>query len=177
MSKDQELSTRNLLESRPWTSADIDFMRRNNSQGALWIALQLGRTVRSVKAAANRNRISLRRSGERRGLLLGQRRDESLADLRQVGLNDPQAIRDAVVDGRLDLADVERQIQALTAGDVPPICPACGVRNVDRAVGWCSPCYARQLAAAHRDQVDRLEAQRDLDAARQAKARSRRRAD
>lgn len=167
-------SARNILEGRPWTSADVDFMRRNAEEGALWIALQLGRTVASVRMAANRNRISLRRKGEARGLVLGQPRSESWRSLRERGVSNPARIRKAIIDGEMSLDEVEANLRAIAEGRVVRTCPACGVRDADRPTGWCTPCYTRELARAHRDATDRIEARRELDAARQAKSRARR---
>lgn len=175
--KSTQLFLRTIVESRPWTASDVDFMRRNADSGALWIALQLGRSVASVKGAANRYRISLRRKGEARGHLLGQPRDESWSELRHVGLNNPDKIRKAVIDGELNLEDVEATLRAIADGTTQRICPACSVRNADRPTGWCTPCYTRELARAHQDATDRIEARRALDAARQGKSRARRATD
>lgn len=172
-----QLMLRTIVESRPWTAGDVEFMRRNADSGALWIALQLGRSVGSVKAAANRNRISLRRKGEARGHLLGQPRSESWRELREMGLNNPDKVRQAVIDGDLNLEDVEATLRAIADGTTNRICPACTVRTADRPTGWCTPCYTRELARAHRDATDRIEARRDLDAARQGKSRARRATD
>lgn len=175
--KPTQLSIRNLVEGRPWTSADVDFMRRNADSGALWIALQLGRSVGSVKACANRNRISLRRKGEARGLVLGQPRAESWRSLRDRGVSNPTRIRQSIIEGELSLEEVEDRLRAIASGREAKICPACGVRQVDRQSGWCTPCYTRELARAHRDATDRIEARRELDAARQGKSRARRAAE
>ena len=55
-----------------WTVQELHALRAHAYQGAAAVAILLGRTVASVKAAANRHRISLRQPGHQRGHILGQ---------------------------------------------------------------------------------------------------------
>ena len=64
--------------SRPWTSKEIARLRRDRELGAAELARLLGHSVHSVKMAAYRQRITLRRPGERGGHLLGQARKACL---------------------------------------------------------------------------------------------------
>lgn len=156
--------------AREWTSAELAELRQNAHLGAVAVAAILGRPVWSVRKAAQRHRVSLRPTGERRGHLLGQPRDRSW--VQQVGA-DPGAlarIREEVLAGDLDLAELEARV---TRRPVRPICPACGQREQERiGTGLCEPCHARGLARAHREERDRREARRELWRARQEKHRA-----
>lgn len=73
------------FEARPWTTQELARLRELAGNAPELIAEELGRTLSSVQMAAHRNRISLRRSGERRGLVLGQPRGTSYLDSRHAG--------------------------------------------------------------------------------------------
>jgi len=54
------------------------------------------------------------------------------------------------------------------------LCPECARRPVeDRKSGLCHPCYQTRLADAHRDFLEREEAEKNLQSARQEKHRAR----
>lgn len=171
-----ELSTRNFT-SRSWTSGEITLLKDNAHLGADAVALMLGRSVKSVKSAANRLRISLRPAGSKRGLILGQPRDVSWVDqgagIANTRLN---AIRDDVLAGVSDMAALEARAREIALGDNErPVCPACGARPQERkSTGLCEVCHLRALAQAHRDDEAKRDAQRELWRARQEASRTRR---
>ena len=84
------------LVGRPWTSKEIARLRRDCELGAAELARLLGRSSRSVKMAAYRHRITLRRPGERGGHLLGQARKACLpAHERARAIADPVLVSPA----------------------------------------------------------------------------------
>lgn len=161
---------------RPWTSKELERLRSLARYGADHAASELGRTVRSVRNAAHRHRISLRVRGERRGIVLGQARGESWKALGDQAQQHAalSAMRDEHLAGRLDLAKVERlaRRQHLIATGTP-LCPGCS-RNPQerRTTGLCEDCHLRALAQAHRDVELLQEAQRDVWRERQRKVRT-----
>jgi hypothetical protein len=156
-------------DSKPWTSGELELLRRLAPLGAVRAAQELGRTVWSVRSAAKRHGISLRRQGERRGLILGQPRGvSSSADPRIARL------RAAVLSGEVDPARVVEVGRASLLPDTP-VCPACGVRPVTVSLtGFCRPCHLRALAAGHAHELEVRQAARELDRERQRKHRSKR---
>lgn len=167
------------LRGRPWTSKEIATLRQVAPGGAEAAALLLGRSVTSVRMAAARHRISLRRPGERRGLVLGQPRDQSWTELR--GAADLAAaartVRDAILAGESDPARLERTARrALLLAAGAPLCPACARNPQERATtGLCDECHLRELARAHREDQSRQAAQRELWRERQRKTREKKR--
>ena len=155
-------------DNKPWTVAELTFMRANASKGRKWIAAQLGRTESSVRRAAERNHISLRSEGEQRGSILGLPRHMRLAELRAIGISHPERLSE------LNLTNAHQALLDRAAGKRQPICPACTVRPVQTTNGGCIPCWNSALEAEHRDETDRIKARRALDAARQEKRRARR---
>lgn len=153
----------------PWTSGEIAQLRAHANEGARAVAELLGRTVESVRTQARDQRISLRRSGERRGVVLGQPRGESWGSR-----SDTRRIREAMLLGRIDPTAVEETIARLVAEDPPPLCPLCAARWADHRSGVCRVCHYQALAAAHRDAEALAGAQRELWQARQEKSRTRR---
>lgn len=152
-------------------------MRANANLGAKAVATLLGRSVKSVKQKAQRERISLRPVGERRGLILGQTRDKSWMDQSGMAPARLAEIREQAIAGEIDLGKLEQQIRAAVRNPRRPLCPWCSTRHVERqTTGLCEPCHLRELARAHRDEAERAAARRDLDAARQQASRARRRA-
>ena len=130
---------------RPWTSKEIARLRRDGELGAAELARLLGRSVCSVKMAAYRQRITLRRPGERGGHLLGQARKASLPPgERALAIADPVFLHRAA---------------AARGGS---LCPDCGRRPVEVATtGFCGVCTTRF--------IDRLASDRgyELDTARE----------
>ncbi len=56
-----------------------------------------------------------------------------------------------------------------------PLCPACGRRPVTvKRTGLCAPCHYEALIAAHKDEIAKADAQRELWAARSKLQRRRR---
>lgn len=162
---------------KPWSSGELHYMRQHASEGANAIAEALGRSYESVRQAARRNRISLRKEGERRGLLLGQPKHSSWLDLRKQGINGTrlEQIRQDALAGLIDLGELERQIAEIAKGKEPELCPQCTTRYVARSsTGLCAPCHLRILARLHQDAVDHRNAERQLWAARQENSRNRR---
>lgn len=158
----------------PWSSSELRYLSEHAADGAAAIAEALHRSVSSVRHQASRRRLSLRRRGERRGNLLGQPRGESWLHLRAYGMTPgaARALRDAVSAGRVDLADVERQLRLVGVEPPAPLCPVCMARPQYKTTGVCRPCQLRALAQAHRDQLAEARAQRELWAARAEKVRA-----
>jgi len=145
-----------------WTTRDIALLRANAPLGAVELASLLGTTPRAVRNLAHRQRISLRRRGERRGILLGQDRGLRLKDVLPAGCDRETA---ALV--------LERQ----KLDEEAALCPSCGHRPATvQSSGLCIPCHKRHLATVHRDLLAEQEAGRELWRARQALKRSRDRA-
>ena len=160
----------------PWGTDEVRTLREHASQGAVVVAIMLGRSEHSVRQAAKRYRISLRRKGERRGLILGQ--TGRWADGAQTGADPTRlaVIREEVLAGVVDIAALEQRVRDAVHGPRRPICPSCCQREQERpSTGLCEVCHLRELARAHRDEVERREARRELWQARQEKSRRRRR--
>jgi hypothetical protein len=154
----------------PWTTDELRLLREHAHEGAHAVAIMLGRSVGSVKQAAQRRRISLRRTGERRGILLGQR--GRWGD--QPGLDPARAaaIRVDILAGQVDMGELERRARDMAHGTRRPVCPSCGQREQERpSTGLCEVCHNRALAQAHRDDVERRESRRQLWQERQRKSR------
>lgn len=140
-------------------------MRDHARLGAVEVARLLGRSVSSVRRMASRQRISLRSSGERRGLILGQPRGMSLSE----------ELRQDVVSGHVD--DEILALRMALRQDAET-CPACGRRPIEvRTTGFCVVCHKDRLTAAHLDEVEKLDAQRALWSSRQALCRARKAAE
>lgn len=173
MEEEVELKGRNY--SRSWTSGEIETLRNNANLGVEALALLLGRSVKSVKSAACRMRISLRPQGERRGLLLGQPRDTAWRQQIRAGQTPERLaqIREDVLAGDSRMSDLERRALEIAMGDRQrPVCPACGARPQERkTTGLCEVCHLRALAQAHREDQARRDAQRELWRARQEASR------
>jgi hypothetical protein len=148
------------LVIQPWRSGELATLRRLAPMGASFIAEELGRTERSVRLMAARMRISLRRQGERRGRVLGHvlaigAGDPTIARIRAAQLDDP----------RYDASRVERVVELSLAGE--ELCPSCAAGPIEvPKFGVCRNCYVRELAAAHRRELDHILAQRENDLAR-----------
>jgi hypothetical protein len=139
-----------------WTTKDVAELRALAALGASECARILGRSITSVRCAACRHRISLRRPGSRRGLILGQPRGVSLRrDLRE----------DLVRDRRDELLQERARLDA-EAG----LCPCCGIRPTRVASsGFCLTCHRNHLADLHSELLSDDEAMRRLWVARQAR--------
>ena len=147
-----------------WTTRDIALLRANAHLGAAELAGLLETTPRAVRNLASRHGISLRRRGERRGILLGQPRELRLAEL--VG-------EDLAADRKAAALVLER----CRLTEAAELCPECGRRPVRvRKAGLCLPCHRRRLADAHRELLAEAEAGRELWQARQALKRAREKA-
>lgn len=162
-------------DQRPWTSSEILRLRNNANLGVEACAALLGRSPKSVKQKAQRERISLRRPGERRGLLIGQSKHKSWMDQEGISPARLAKIREEVIAGEINLGDLERRVIDAVRRPNRPLCPWCSSRPIERqTTGLCEPCHLRELARAHRDEAERAAARRDLDAARQQASRARR---
>ena len=142
-----------MRETRPWTTSELAVMRDNAARGAEVVAELLGRSVASVRQAAHRNRISLRKHGSRKGLVLGQPRGVSLRS----------EIRDGLVRDRRDEL-LERRAQADADAE---LCPCCGRRPARTRSGFCVPCTTDRLTEAYEEMTADAAAMRRLWAARQ----------
>lgn len=166
-----ELSTQN--KGRPWTSREIQTLRENAHRGAHTISALLDRSPMSVKHVAHRLGISLRRRGERRGLLLGQPRATSWKTSTDAIPPERLArIREEALRGDLDLEELYRRIREDVTDQTRPLCPLCAARPQEKAAtGLCAVCHYRELARVHRDQEALTDAKRELWRARQARSR------
>lgn len=156
--------------NQPWTVSELQLLQRNAHLGANVVALLTGRTVQAVIHAAKRHRVSLRRSGERRGKVLGEPRRGSWP---REGL---RRLRDEVIDGTTDPVLVESHLLLVAShrsGQPQQLCPACSARPVQRQrTGLCNTCHLRALAEAHRHAKAEGDAQRELWNERQRKHRA-----
>lgn len=166
-----ELTQRNY--PRPWTTAELALLRDQSDLGARALAQILDRSIQSVKHVAHRHGISLRRRGEKRGLLLGQPRRTSWKDSTEVIPPERlERIRAAARSGDLDLEELYRRIRQDTATPNRPVCPKCVSRPQEKpATGLCAVCHYRELARVHRDHEALTDAKRELWRARQARSR------
>lgn len=161
-----------MSRQKSWTTEEIRIMRNSANLGLESVAMILDRSPESVKQAAKRYRISLRKPGSQGGLLLGQPRGR--AWMKQLGMDPARlaAIRQEAIEGEIDLAELEERIREQMQNSAA-ICPRCVQRSIERtSTGLCEPCHIALLAQAHRDEAFRRQARRDLDAARQEKSRS-----
>lgn len=157
---------------RPWTTAEIATLRRLAPLGAQAVSQELTRPVWSVRKQAQRLRISLRRDGERRGLILGQPRGSKAYPIQR--LRFLRQLRTDILAGRVDVARMERRVRAITRGE--PLCPECARRPVEvEQTGLCEDCHLDRLAWAHAMEADRVEKDRQLLRERQRKSRAKRR--
>lgn len=157
------------LNTRPWTSRELQALRDHAHLGATKVAELLDRSVFSVRKQAKKNRISLRRKGERRGLVLGQPTGVSWQEhrLRQIHTD--------IIDGNVRMEDLEQRIRDYMDPDVP-MCPGCATRPIRRkATGLCEVCHLHMLARAHRETQAEADAQRELWKYRQEASRRARR--
>lgn len=146
---------------RPWTTRELAVLRESAHLGAAGVARQLGRSVASVKAAAHRHAVSLRRPGSRRGTILGQPR----------GLALQAAIREGVTSGRVDAA---LMLARITLDREAALCPTCGHRPQRvRSTGLCTVCHRRELVARHLEALEEIDMQRAMWASRQQLKRGR----
>lgn len=160
----------------PWTSRQIDELRRVAPLGAQTAADILDRSLWSVRHAAYRHGISLRQTGSTAGRLLGQPRSASYADARAAAEHAELValLRADLAAGAITLDDLDRALEAIAAG--APLCPSCGRNPVDRPrEGICTACHNRRLEAAHHAALDAHAGQQGLWRARQNRSRSKRR--
>ena len=146
---------------RPWTTTEIAVMRDNARAGVAAVAKILGRSQVSVRCAAARHRVSLRRAGSRKGRVLGQVAGQAL---------DAQT-REALLDAKRAELIAARMLDPEDA-----LCPTCAKRPARiRSTGLCRVCHLKRLSENHREVLQEEEAGRELMASRAALARSRRR--
>lgn len=146
---------------KPWTTGEIAWMRKHGHQGLRAIAEELGRSTGSVRQAASRHGISLRRPGSRSGLVLGQPRGVSLR----------KELREDLVSGRVDPAVMAERLRIEQESE---LCPSCGVRPVVvKLTGLCRVCHLKRLREAHQDALKEIEEQRALWKSRQDLKRAR----
>lgn len=166
-----ELTERNY--PRPWTTAELKLLQEQGHLGAKALAELLDRSTQSVKHVAHRHGISLRRRGERRGLLLGQpRRTSWKTSADTIPTERLERIRQEALAGDLNLEELYRRIREDILNPHRPICPKCATRPQEKpATGLCQVCHYRELARAHRDHEALVDAKRELWRARQARSR------
>lgn len=147
----------------PWTSTEVATLRTQAHLGADQLATILNRTTWSVRRAAFRLRISLRPTGERRGSVLGETKPGHI----------PIAIRRRYLDQPALATKTEAEIRQ-AATDPLPLCPLCARYPVRHPLPVCRACHLDGLVAAHRERQSIEDAQRRLDAIRQARSRANR---
>lgn len=151
------------LNGRPWTTREIQDLRRVASLGAAAAAEILGRSEWSVRKQAQRMRISLRRQGSRAGLVLGQPR----------GVQLPPDVRSGLLEGEADPERVAQRLQRLHR-EGAELCPRCAVRPQEvESTGLCKRCHLEELTQLYRIETDDLEAARAFDAERARRYRRR----
>ena len=144
-----------------WTTGDLAFLRANSSLGAQALSDLMERSLWSVKNAAHRHRISLRRTGSRRGAILGQPRGCSVC----------AELRSDVMTGKVDQELLARRVEVERHASM---CPDCGRRPAQVAKsGLCRICHSQRLSEAHLEQLDELDSRRALWSSRQALHRAR----
>ena len=149
--------THKTVDIKPWSVRDINDLRRNAALGADTLAHLLSRTPNAIRLQAAKLRISLRRTGERRGRVLGQTTNSPLPPgWRDLAITDPTTATALAQD-------------ALTTA---PLCPRCTTWPQAPRLGICRVCHTHALAEAHRHAQALATAKRDLDQARQAKHRT-----
>lgn len=166
--------------ARPWTSSEIQLLRSQSHLGYRVLAVMLDRSEGAVRWQAHAQRISLRQKGSRAGLILGQPRGVAWLGQTGHGMSPErlEQLRAESLSGEIDIAVLEERIRENIYGRSRPICPSCTQRPQEReSTGLCEACHLRELARAHRDEVDRREARRDLWRARQESSRHRRKGD
>lgn len=124
---------------RPWTTAEIASLRENRELGAAALAELLDRSVWSVRHAAYRFGVSLRRPGVACGYRIGKPHGVVLSgELRAAIAKAPELCQDVV-----DRSRAERST---------PICPDCGRRPVEvLTTGLCRSCHIDLLERVYRD--------------------------
>jgi hypothetical protein len=116
--------------SRPWTTRELAQLRAERTLGAAALAERLERSLWSVKSQAKRERISLRRCGEGRGLALGQ----------------PRAVRLSLGVHAAAVADPDMAGQRALLYREAALCPDCGRRRVTvPETGLCELCHVEFL--------------------------------
>ena len=130
-----------MMKRGPWTTTEVTYLRANRELGAAVLAEFMDRSVASVRSAAQRARISLRRPRDARGRLFGACAAACLEELRAAVVEAPTHYS-----ARMDECRGAE------------LCIDCGHRpvQVERA-GLCGPCYARLMACRARDARDELE--------------------
>lgn len=130
------------MSKRAWTTAELACLRENRELGAAALAELLDRSLWSVKRAAYRQRISLRRPGDARGHVLGQPRTLRLrVDAREAMRMTP-----------------DLYAQRLRVSRQASICPECARRPIQvETSGLCQPCHARHLERLYRDAQGELD--------------------
>ena len=149
--------------SKSWTSRELRLLSDNAGLGANELAELLGRSPDSIRGAAYRSRISLRRPGSRQGSVLGQPRGVSLRG---------EDIRADILSGKVDPGLLARRMRIDREA---ALCPSCGKRpiRVD-ATGLCRVCHLDRLSEVHLEALQEHDAERALWATRQALQRARR---
>ena len=87
------------------------------------------------------------------------------------GVSPRRGLRDDLAAGRVDPEVLARRMKTDAAAELHPLCVARPIRVT--ATGLCRVCHLRELAEAHREAIEELEAQRGLRAARQQLKRAR----
>ena len=153
------------MERSEWTTGEVRMMRDNACLGAAALASLLGRSRGSVEQAAHRHRISLRRFGCLRGLVLGQPRGVALrGDIRADLVADPH------------LAEIiARRLAADANAD---LCPQCAARPIRvRSTGLCLVCHLTELETHLRETEAEKAARQSYDAVKSGAYRERQNGD
>ena len=148
--------------SKEWTTTEARWLEANAHLGALELARLSGRSEDSIRGAAYRFRLSLRRPGSKRGTVLGQARGMSLRG---------EAVRDDILAGKVDPALLARRMRIDREA---ALCPSCGKRPQRvEASGLCLVCHRDRLTELHLEALEEHDAERALWSSRQALKRAR----
>lgn len=140
------------MAAKTWTTKEYEIIRANASLGAEALALELGRSPRSVACKASELGISLRKKGVRKGLRLGQPRTTRLSHV----VRDP-AFLEAIADGDTLTELTQRLVEEIHGEQ--ELCPRCVARPIrHRSTGLCTVCHFRGLAQQWRERNAEQEA-------------------
>ena len=135
------------MSKRAWTTTELVCLRENRELGAAALAELLDRSLWSVKRAAYRQRISLRRPGDARGHVLGQPR------ALQLSAGAREAIR----------AAPDLYAERLRVSRDSSLCPECAYRPIQvESSGLCRSCHAEHLEQLYRNAQGELQLVGDL---------------
>lgn len=140
------------MAAQPWTTKEYEIIRAHASLGADALAIELGRSRRSVVCKASDLGVSLRKERSRKGLRLGQPRTTKLTAV----VKDP-AFLEAIADGKT-LTELTQALAEDVKGGTE-LCPRCVARPIrHKSTGLCTVCHFKGLAQQWRERNAEQEA-------------------